>query len=211
MNPTHAQKPKPGRRDGRGGSRASRGFTVIELMIVIAIMSMTVIAMPSFHNWQAVLRTNTAVRAVAADMRLARSLAVDRSLDVYVEFDLANGSYNIYVDADGDGPQSYDLTKSVDLTELGEQTQFGSLSSVSVGGGSLTAYVMLEGAPSPPRIVMKPNGSAIHPGVIYLANGYDIARGRVERCRAVQVLGTGGVSQWRHDGTDPDNPWVGFV
>ncbi|MCZ7583086.1 MAG: GspH/FimT family pseudopilin [Deltaproteobacteria bacterium] len=186
-----------------------KGFTLVELMVVIAVMSITVAAIPAIWTWQGVARTNTAVRGLAADLRMARSVAVDRNHDVVVEFDAANNAYAIYADADGDGPEIDELIKSVQLSELGKSVVFGSNSSAKIGGDDFVAAVDLDGSPSPARITLKANGEALRWGALYLASAKDLQSGDTDRNRAVQILKTGRVSMLRWTGGSPD-PWIEY-
>ncbi|MCL4234422.1 MAG: prepilin-type N-terminal cleavage/methylation domain-containing protein, partial [Deltaproteobacteria bacterium] len=55
--------------------RNSPGFTVIELVVAIAIMGAMVVSIPAFRAWQSIMQGNNAARIVAQDLRFARSLA----------------------------------------------------------------------------------------------------------------------------------------
>ena len=67
------------------GLRASRGFTTVELMVVIAIIAvLTAIAVPSMRNMIETQRVKTASFNVFSGMTLARSEAVKRNTTVTV-------------------------------------------------------------------------------------------------------------------------------
>lgn len=58
-----------------------KGITAIELLIAVAVLAVLgAAAMPSFLNLLEQYRFNAAVRQIAADLRLAQSLAVSRGL-----------------------------------------------------------------------------------------------------------------------------------
>lgn len=191
--------------------RNNRGFTVIELVVAIAIMGSMVLAIPAFRTWQSIMQVNNAARIVAQDLRLARSLAVDRASNVIVTFDLTGHSYSVYVDRDGDGPQIYDLEKTVTLGQLAPGVQFNTSSEAGVGGGAVSAGVMLSGGGSPPSCTFRPNGEALNPGAVYLLSKADTAPGARDRNRAVQILTTGRITAMRWSGQNPSDPWVPYL
>lgn len=81
-----ASAPSPSRRNG--------GFSLIELMFVMAILSlMAAMAGVSIDNFVPKERLNTAVRQLTERLRDARSEAISRSLQYYVEYDLDNHRY----------------------------------------------------------------------------------------------------------------------
>jgi type IV fimbrial biogenesis protein FimT len=54
-----------------------RGFTIIELMIVVAIMGgLTAIATPSMSRWLTSIRMESATREIASTLQLARVKAI---------------------------------------------------------------------------------------------------------------------------------------
>ena len=79
------------------------GFTLIELMIVIAIMAILAgIAAPNFQTYMAQRRLNGAARQVMTDLMAARMKAVSMNQKVKVSFG-SNHTYQIWNDADGNG------------------------------------------------------------------------------------------------------------
>jgi prepilin-type N-terminal cleavage/methylation domain-containing protein len=185
------------------------GMTLIELMLVIVLMSTISICVPAYHNWLSLIRTNNALRGLSGDLRLARSMAVDRNHDVIVTFDVANNAYSIYSDTDGDGPDIYDLVKAVTLDSMGEGVIFGTTSLYAVGGGEITAPVYMSGTSDPVCVTMRANGEALNPGTIYLINRSDMSLSRRDRNRAIQIISTGNVRAYRWNGIGT-NPWTLF-
>ncbi|MCC6159341.1 MAG: GspH/FimT family pseudopilin [Deltaproteobacteria bacterium] len=190
--------------------RNSPGFTVIELVVAIAVMGAMIVSIPAFRSWQSIMQVNNAARIVAQDLRFARSMAVDRASNVIVSFDLTGHSYSVYIDADADGPQIYDLEKTVTLGELAAGIQFNSSSEAGVGGGTISAGVMLTGAGNPPSCTFRPNGEALNPGSVYLLSKTDAASSSRDRNRAVQILSTGRITPMRWSGQNPSDPWVPY-
>lgn len=63
--------------------RRSSGFTVVELMIVIAIVGiLAAMAVPMFEGYIARTQVNDQISALASDIRLARSEAIKRNVQV---------------------------------------------------------------------------------------------------------------------------------
>ncbi|MDY0188167.1 MAG: GspH/FimT family pseudopilin [Syntrophus sp. (in: bacteria)] len=81
----------------------TRGFTLIELMVVIAIMAiMAAIAAPNFKSFMAQRRLNGAARQVMSDLMAARMKAVTINQKVKVSF-TGNHAYEIWNDANSNG------------------------------------------------------------------------------------------------------------
>ncbi len=71
--------------------RSERGFTVIELLAVIAIMMVvTAIATPSFYYWLPKYRLSAGARQIAADLQLARMKAISQNTSYRLSFTAAN-------------------------------------------------------------------------------------------------------------------------
>jgi type IV fimbrial biogenesis protein FimT len=88
------------------------GFTLLELMIVVAIVGvLAVIAAPSFNDAMDERKLSAAVETIYSDIRYARSESIKRSIDVTVTFSGTVGSGTAidpwttwqYVIADGGG------------------------------------------------------------------------------------------------------------
>lgn len=74
--------------------RDAAGFTIAELMIVIAIIGLgTVSVSMSFDSFVPKERLNTAVRQMTAVLRETRSQAISRALEFFVEYDLDGERY----------------------------------------------------------------------------------------------------------------------
>ncbi|HLA26618.1 MAG TPA: GspH/FimT family pseudopilin [Syntrophales bacterium] len=92
------------------------GFTLIELMIVIAIMGiMMALAVPSYQTYMAQRRLNGAARQVMSDLMAARMKAITQNNEFKVFFPgshsgalSGNHQYQILDDDDDDGASSTD-------------------------------------------------------------------------------------------------------
>lgn len=83
----------PARR--RGG--AGRGFTVIELMVVVALVAVILaLAAPSMYDYLVRQRVAGINAELVTDLELARSEAIARNADVYVTFRVDDDSMTCY-------------------------------------------------------------------------------------------------------------------
>ncbi|HNY46602.1 MAG TPA: GspH/FimT family pseudopilin [Casimicrobium sp.] len=95
-----ARTPRDAACSGRASPRAltahTSGFTMLELLVVTAIIGMiAVLSPPMFSSSVASAEQRATARSVAQIMRLARSEAIAQRKDIAVEFDLAQRTYQI--------------------------------------------------------------------------------------------------------------------
>ena len=89
----------------RPTSNLHRGFTMIELMIVVAVIAVAVaLAAPSFRGLLAKKRIEGVASELATDLQYARSEAVSRNATVRVTF--GTGCYLLTAQPDGSSPAS---------------------------------------------------------------------------------------------------------
>ena len=84
--------------------RAQRGFTVIELMVVIIVIGL--ISGTVAMTIEAMLpraRLNSEVRALAATLQGARSDSIARNAEFFVEYDLDNEAYRVVTPFSSEG------------------------------------------------------------------------------------------------------------
>ena len=93
-------------RDGAVDSSKSRGFTAIELMVVVAILiALAAITLPSLSGWASKQRLKGVARDLITHFQMARMEAVKRSTTVALTFNPGEpktGNYTVFVD-DGAG------------------------------------------------------------------------------------------------------------
>jgi len=79
--------------------KLNRGFTAVELMIVIAIMGiMLTMAMPSFVQFTRNSRIKSGAQIVVSALRTARSYAITKRKNCAVLFDMDNNAVKIWSD-----------------------------------------------------------------------------------------------------------------
>ena len=76
-----------------------RGFTMIELMVAIAIISiLAAVAVPNFEAWLSGHRLSSSARDIYSLYQLARLRAVKEKSDVLVSINDATGEYSAFAD-----------------------------------------------------------------------------------------------------------------
>lgn len=143
-------------------ARARRGFTLVELVIVLAVISLIAgMAVPRYASASARYRVKAAARRVAADLEMARRLARANSGPVQVRFTAGVKSAYLVVLGDQETlPASIDdesegVVSSVIVTSDPYRVQ---LKDPSFGGSS--------------RVVFSGYGTASDGSVTLLANGW---------------------------------------
>lgn len=80
--------------------RRQAGFTLIELMVAIAVMAvLAAIAVPNMVSYRSNQRLGASAREVLGSMQDARMLAIKEGQDITLSFDTADGSYLIFADS----------------------------------------------------------------------------------------------------------------
>jgi type IV fimbrial biogenesis protein FimT len=132
--------------------RKKSGFTIIELMVIIAIISiLATVAIPNFFQWRPKRQLSAATKDVFAAMQYARSRALKDNVSVGLLFDKANEEYTVFLDngaggnagngnLDGDEPtvKSGRMPPGIDLkdtTLAADEVFFDSRGLLSNAGG----------------------------------------------------------------------------
>lgn len=86
-------------------ARNSRGFSFVELMIVLALAAMVAsFAVPSLQRSLASTRLQTSAVELAAELNFARTIALTRGAVFQLSVDSATGTYQVVDPADPDHP-----------------------------------------------------------------------------------------------------------
>jgi len=130
---------------------AGRGFTVIEFMMVLAVIAvMTAMALPYFRSYLAASRVDGAARQVLSDLVAARMKAVTLNRTVKVAF---SGDHEYRMDATGT-PEIRDIRADygdVTLSATGDP-QF------HAGGTAVGARITLSGSGGSKRVSVASTG-----------------------------------------------------
>jgi type IV fimbrial biogenesis protein FimT len=164
-------------------ARLSRGFSLLELMVTVAIVGvMLAVGVPSFRTWTQNAQTRSAAEAALSGLQSAKNEAIRRNVRVQLTFQNGTGyRINLASDPDGDPLQvrnhdegSSNATIAMSPADTATVT-FNSLGRVSPnadGTSSLTSLTfdnaMLDLADRRPLIVNIPSAGGIRlcdPGV----------------------------------------------
>jgi len=98
--PQGLRSPHDGPEDGPAVRCAARGFTLIEILIVIVILAIAAMTAIPMMGSAASVQIRSAGNMIAADLEYAKSLAISKGQNFSVVFDEVAESYSI-VDQDG--------------------------------------------------------------------------------------------------------------
>lgn len=192
----HAHRAGHASRAGR--SRASQGFTMIELMVVMAVIGiMMKAAMPMFSNWIGNQRLRTAAESVYAGLQVARQEAVRRNaLVMFQATDSTSTSWSVCPVIPG--------TAVCDTTQPAVQTRdgndesgairMGASASLAMTNPGAAASALAPGVGFPAAVVFDPMGRTVTSPAITSTRRFDFrhtALGPNERRLVVMVSAAG--------------------
>jgi prepilin-type N-terminal cleavage/methylation domain-containing protein len=106
--------------------RNARGFTILELMIVLAVLAiMAGIAIPNYIGWLPKRHLRSSAIDVQAVIQLAKMTAIRENTSVSLKFNPGSEDYQAFIDANADGNpdgtifRSKEMSPGIDLTGTG--------------------------------------------------------------------------------------------
>jgi prepilin-type N-terminal cleavage/methylation domain-containing protein len=191
------------KKSGVGGEDwRGRGFTTVELMIVMAIMGiLTLVSVPTYKSMLPAVRVNAAARELATQMQWTRMRAVAKRAAYQMQFDTTNHTVTICTDQNANGSITCtagdpDVVKTVAIKDKYQQTVvFGYASGAkNTQGDDIPSAVTFAAN----NVTFKPFSTTNKSGTVYLIPSADLATGRKDRMRAITVLlQTGRVKLWK--------------
>ncbi len=147
--------------------RSMRGFTMVELIIAIAIVSVaSAVAVPNIMVWRQNLELRGATRDVYSNFHRARVEAIKRR--TYCSVTFRSDSYVIYEDSNKDlvKDDSEDIIASISLSDYGNLT----LDTSEGGGDGLTFSNPEDGIAFSPSGISR-SAAGFGSGSVYLKHG----------------------------------------
>lgn len=122
--------------------RRARGFSLIEMMVVIAVMGvMVAIGVPAYNLWARSQSMKGAVQAIAGEVQMlrARAMATGKTQTIHFALDSANvGDYHVH--EDGRITAKFDLPRNVQYSVYNQ----GGFSITPDGRASASKLVILR-------------------------------------------------------------------
>jgi type IV fimbrial biogenesis protein FimT len=148
------------------GDRLQRGFTIMEMMVAIAILAiMAVVSVPTIRSWIPNQRLRSAANELYTNLQWAKLNAIQKNETWTVSFDPDNLKYQIL-----DGSDT--SVRTVDLSSYGSSVDFGfGEATTEIGGGGTTDPVTYTGHAA----AFNSRGMSGEAGYVYLKNDQDRA------------------------------------
>ena len=106
--------------------RNARGFTLLELMIAVAVLAILAgIAIPNYIGWLPKRHLRSSAIDVQAAIQLAKMTAIRENTNVSLKFDKDSENYQAFIDADANGVpdgavfRTKDMSPGIDLDSTG--------------------------------------------------------------------------------------------
>ena len=182
--------------DGKRSPRGAHGFTIVELVVVMAIMVIMVgIVAPNLLVSPS-RRVEGMAHQMAAHLELARTNALGKRVMTQVVFDETARTYTAYVDHDRDGNIAQNSAEVLAFPEFGERelerfVDFGRGNASTVPGDDSPDAVTLTSATLDLSVqgVPEPWGTM---GTVYLVHRDD-----KDAVMAISIASSGSFKAWR--------------
>ena len=176
--------------------RTRAGFTLVEAMIVVAIIAiMLAVSAPALLAALPGLRVNGAARQMLSDLRLARTMTVEKGDWVVAQFHVdqtGNPATGLYVLAyDLNQNNQFDAGTDEFIKEVDLPSEYSTIQVASNVGGTPADGVNLDTGVAN-TVTFRTNGSATESGEVYLAPAADSGTTRTDRNRRVRLIGATG-------------------
>lgn len=111
-------------------NHCARGFTLVELMIIIAILTILVgFGIPAYVSWMPDINLGSAIRNIKSDVELAKSTAIRENISCALVFDTStdpdsytvfrdNGTTNLVQDGGETVLKTVDMPKNVTMLDV---------------------------------------------------------------------------------------------
>ncbi len=158
--------------------RKDSGFTLIELMVVIAIIAtLTAISVPNFLVYLPNARLKSAARDLYSNMQLAKMGSIKQNADWAIVFDKTDDKYQVCSGKGGDGSWSGTdnaVEETVELSDYGSSVAYGHGNATSAIGGSfddeITYPAELPPPSTPSNVFIVNSRGTSNEGYVYLQN-----------------------------------------
>ena len=150
------------------------GFTIVELVVALAIMGIAVsVAIPGFSRWLPGYRLKSAATELYTNLQLAKMSAVRDNAEWAIKFDPDFDAYQVRygtgVDGDYADPGGFGVDKTVILANYGDGVCFGHGNSTADLGGGWDDEITFGGT-YPNTIIFRPRGISDSEGYVYVQN-----------------------------------------
>jgi len=183
------------------------GFTLVELVITIAILGILVgIGVPAYVGFLPKYRVDAAVKALAAEVNLARTTAIAANKVHHMVFDIANNQIILYQDDDNNWSTSNTIVKTVEMATDFPNVSLGyNPGALDLAGSALAQPATFGSSSSPVKATFYPNGLMAESGEFYLIPTSQIGVSN-DLMRAVEVAKAGQATLYRYSAS-ASPPW----
>lgn len=146
----------------RRAAAALRAYTLLEILVVVVLMGIaSALVIPNMGS-TGVLRVQSTVRSIVADINFAQSDALARQRGRAMVFDTANNTYSI-IEVPKTGSTLFPTTDTIQTTDLKQAGKFhdSRLESVNFDGSATLVFDELGGTVIAPNSPTPGNGGTI--------------------------------------------------